>query len=262
MRWHDAAQSRELSQARADRAYGKFTPGLDFAPVQNPLVLRIRAAARQNLLPGLMLQALALALLSSYYGWPAARGVLERLMALKLAWGIGYSFLAGALFAGLLPRLVMRWTGAWRGPVASELAFAVLFWGYRSVEVDIFYRLQAHWFGGTAAWRVVLAKALVDQLLYSPLWAVPTIAAAAVWKDAGYSWRGMRAHVDREFFALRLPSAIIGNALVWLPTVVAIYVLPSALQLPVSNLVASFWVLLMIVLLRNDGSRHARQDTM
>jgi hypothetical protein len=37
------------------------------------------------------------------------------------------------------------------------------------------------------------------------------------------------------------------------PAVVAIYLLPGALQLPVSNLVGSFWVLLMIVLLkRND----------
>ena len=45
--------------------------------------------------------------------------------------------------------------------------------------------------------------------------------------------------------------------MVWLPAVIAIYFLPSALQLPVSNLVGSFWVLLMIVLLQRkaDGDQ-------
>ena len=49
---------------------------------------------------------------------------------------------------------------------------------------------------------------------------------------------------------LRQPSAVVGNAMVWTPAVVAVYFLPPALQLPVSNLVATFWVLLMIVLLK------------
>jgi hypothetical protein len=217
--------------------------------VLDRLAPRIRSAARQNARPALVLQGLAFATVAGYFTWPAARELLDRLMALKQAWGLAYSFAAGALFAGLLPRLVMRWTGAWRGAVAPELAFALAFWGWRSAEVDLFYRLQAHWFGSAADWGTVLAKTLVDQLLYSPLWAVPQIALAHLAKDARWSWRTMRAHLDRDFLALRLPSAIIGNAMVWTPAVVAIYFLPSALQLPVSNLVASFWVLLMAVLL-------------
>jgi hypothetical protein len=228
--------------------------------VPHPLVSRLRAAARQNLLPALALQAVALGLLSGWYGWPALHDALDRLMELKLAWGVGYAFLAGALFAGVLPRLVMRWTGDQRGPLGAELAFATLFWGYRGVEIDLFYRLQAHWFGAVADWRAVIAKTCVDQLVYSPFWAVPSIALAYMWKDAGYSWRGMRGHLDREFFTLRLPSAVVGNAMVWLPAVIAIYFLPSALQLPVSNLVASFWVLLIVVLLartaKHDGLPH------
>ena len=128
--------------------------------------------------------------------------------------------------------------------------FACLFWGWRSVEVDLFYRLQAHWFGAGADWHTVLAKTAVDQLLYSPLWAVPEIALAFEWKEAGFSWRAARARLDRDFFTTRLPAAVLGNAMVWLPAVIAIYFLPSALQLPVSNLVGSFWVLLMIVLLQ------------
>ena len=222
---------------------------LDCPAVTHPLLARLRDAARQNAVPAAVLQTLTLLLLLGYYRWAPAHDVLERLLRLKLAWGAGYSFLAGVLFAGLLPRLVLRWKGQ-RGRFAVELGFACLFWGWRSVEVDLFYRLQAHWFGAAADWPTVLAKTAVDQLVYSPLWAVPQIALAFAWKDADFSWRAARAHLDRDFFVTRLPAAVLGNAMVWLPAVLAIYFLPSALQLPVSNLVGSFWVLLMIVLLR------------
>jgi len=221
--------------------------------VTHPLLARLRDAARQNAVPAAVLQTLTLLLLLGYYRWTPAHDVLEQLLRLKLAWGAGYSFLAGALFAGLLPRLVLRCKGE-GGHLAVELAFACLFWGWRSVEVDLFYRLQAHWFGAAADWHTVLAKTAVDQLLYSPLWAVPEIALAFEWKAAGFSWRAARARMDRDFLATRLPAAVLGNAMVWLPAVIAIYFLPGALQLPVSNLVGSFWVLLMIVLLRRNDS--------
>jgi hypothetical protein len=222
--------------------------------VTSPLLDRLRDAARQNALPGAVLQTLTLLLLLGYYRWTPAHDLLEQLLRLKLAWGVAYSFLAGALFAGLLPRLVLRLKGVGGPRFPVELAFACLFWGWRSVEVDLFYRLQAHWFGAAAQWQTVLAKTAVDQLAYSPLWAVPQIALAFEWKEAGFSWRATRARLDRDFFATRLPAAVIGNAMVWLPAVVAIYFLPGALQLPVSNLVGSFWVLLMIVLLQRRGA--------
>jgi len=220
--------------------------------VTPPLLARLRDAARQNAIPAVVLQALTLALLAAWFRWPAAHALLERLQQLKQAWGAGYSFLAGALFAGLLPRLVLRWTGRGGDRFAVELAFAVLFWGWRSVEVDLMYRLQAHWFGAAADWPTVLAKTAFDQLAYSPLWAVPEIALAFEWKEAGFSWRATRRRLDRDFFAVRLPAAMVGNAMVWLPAVIAVYFLPTALQLPVSNLVGSFWVLLMIVLLKRQ----------
>ncbi|MFL6695791.1 MAG: Mpv17/PMP22 family protein [Vitreoscilla sp.] len=216
----------------------------------HPLLARLRDAARQNAIPAAVLQTLTLALLLGYYRWTPVHELLERLLRLKLAWGAGYSFVAGALFAGVLPRLVLRLKGVGGRSFLAELAFACLFWGWRSVEVDLFYRWQAHWFGAAADWQTVLAKTAVDQLLYSPLWAVPEIALAFEWKEAGFSWRRARERLDRDFFMTRLPAAMLGNAMVWLPAVIAIYFLPSALQLPVSNFVGSFWVLLMIVLLQ------------
>jgi hypothetical protein len=220
--------------------------------VTHPLLARLRDAAHQNAVPAVVLQTMTLALLLGYWWSAPVHDALERLLRLKLAWGAAYSFLAGALFAGLLPRLVLRWTGRATGRFAVELAFAMAFWGWRSVEVDFMYRLQAHWFGAGADWPTVLRKTAFDQLLYSPLWAVPEIALAFEWKESGFSWRRLRGRLDRDFLAVRLPAAMLGNAMVWLPAVLAVYFLPTALQLPVSNLVGSFWVLLMIVLLKRD----------
>ena len=162
---------------------------LDCPAVTHPLLARLRDAARQNAVPAAVLQMLTLLLLLGYYRWTPAHDALDRLLRLKLAWGAAYSFVAGALFAGLLPRLVLCMKGAGGRRFALEVAFACAFWGWRSVEVDLFYRLQAHWFGSAADWRAVLAKTAVDQLLYSPFWAVPEIALAFEWKEAGFSWR-------------------------------------------------------------------------
>lgn len=247
-----------LSAARPFRARGRLSsrqPGapprrgpLDCGTVPHPLLSRVRDAARQNLRPGLVLWSAALAVLALYYGSPGGREALENWMQLKVRYGAGYSFVAGAVFAGLLPRLVMTATGVHRGPLAPELAFGALFWGYKAVEVDFFYRLQSHLFGDGTDWRTLLAKTFVDQALYSAMWAVPTITIVYACKEAGWRWPAIRQRLDRRFFRLELPSVMIGNAMVWTPTVMMVYLLPPALQLPVSNFVAAFWVLVLVLL--------------
>jgi len=128
--------------------------GIDCPAVTHPLLARLRDAARQNAIPAVLLQALTLALLVAWWRWPAAHELLERLLRLKLAWGVAYSFLAGALFAGLLPRLVLRGMGRDTGRFPVELAFALAFWGWRSVEVDLMYRAQAWCFAKTQTSRI------------------------------------------------------------------------------------------------------------
>ena len=66
------------------------------------------AAARANLLPGLVLQAFALALLLAYYFHGPSRHAMDALASLKARWGWGYSLPATALFGGLIPFLYLR----------------------------------------------------------------------------------------------------------------------------------------------------------
>ncbi len=223
-------------------------------PVErHPLLRRIRQAAARNLRPALAIWGVALGVLFAYYGTDAGRHALEGLMALKERYGSVYSFLVGAIFAGLVPRLVMLATGAHRGPLGPELGFGMALWGYRGVEVDWFYRLQGWLFGNDHAWQTVLCKTLVDQGLYSVFWVVPSLSVLYAWKASGWSPARTRRRIDATFVRLELPSAMIANAMVWTPTVVVVYLLPPALQLPVSNLVATFWVLMLVLLLGREA---------
>lgn len=220
---------------------------------RHPLLSRIGDAAARNARPGLLLWGAAGSVLALYYGSEAGRAALVAWMELKLRYGALYSFLAGGLFAGLLPRAVMLATGVHRGALLPELVFGFLFWGYKGVEVDFLYRGQALLFGDGIDWRTVASKTLVDQALYSALWASPSITLTYVWKEAGFRLDALRARLDRPFWRLELPSVIIANALVWTPTVVIVYLLPQPLQLPVSNFVASFWVLMLTLLVKRPA---------
>jgi hypothetical protein len=221
------------------------------------LLSRIGDAARRNLKPGLVLWAAAATVLAMYYGSDTGRALLGQWMQLKVRYDAAYSFVAGALFAGMLPRAVMLAMGVHRGRVVPELLFGALFWGWRGVEVDYFYRLQSWMFGDGTDWRTVLVKTAVDQGVYSVVWAVPSITLAYVWKDAGFRLSGVLARLDRQFLRLELPSVIVGNALVWTPAVTVVYLLPPPLQLPVSNFVASFWVLVLVWLVGRKTSEAA-----
>ncbi|OYV03902.1 MAG: hypothetical protein CFE26_19720, partial [Verrucomicrobiales bacterium VVV1] len=129
-------------------------------------------AARANVVPGLIVQALMLTVLLAYYFYPPTRTWLDQLATVKSRWGYGYtalsSMVAGALIPELLRILVFQRATVKRENL-SNLLFALPFWCFMGVVVDFFYRRQAGWFGEEATLAVVAKKVLVDQFLYSPL---------------------------------------------------------------------------------------------
>lgn len=208
-------------------------------------------AARQNLVPGLFLQALALLLVFLYYGVPAARFLFEDLARLKAGYGFAYSFFATAIFGGLIPFLYMRALGLapW-----SHLLFFVLFWGVKGMEVDALYRLQDFLFASWPRSLAIPVKVIIDQFVYNPLWAAPTALLAFAWKDRGFRLRAVRDLGIAGFLRRELPPALLSTWGVWVPTVAAVYSLPLLLQVPLFNLVLCFWVLLFTALTRPAAS--------
>jgi hypothetical protein len=196
--------------------------------------------------PGLVLQSCALLILFGYLFAPGFHTVLDQVGALKVRYGYGYAAISTAIFGGLIPFSVLFATRQIpKGRALPELAFYALFWMWKGVEVDALYRMQSLLFGNGTDVGTIAAKAAVDQFLYNPLWAGPTQVLFFLWKDAGFSWRGLVLGLREESLQHRLVVILLSTWIVWLPTVSIMYALPIALQLPLSNLVLCFWCLLL-----------------
>lgn len=220
--------------------------------IANPVSIKssILAALKQNLLPGLVLQFFALATVLTYFFVPASQSVFAWFGVLKQQYGYAYSFVATAIFGGLLPFLYLWATKALdaRRSLLGLLVFYLVFWGLKGMEVDFFYRLQGEWFGYQNNLATIASKTAVDQFLYSALWAAPGITIVYLWMAGGYGIKAWLAAMDREFFCVKIPTVIFSNWLVWIPAVSIVYSMPQDLQIPLFNLVLCFWVLLLAIL--------------
>lgn len=211
------------------------------------------AAARANLVPGLFLQAFAVAIIVAYYGHAPTRGVLDTVAAVKERFGYLYSFFATALFGGLIPFLWLRLNPATRPFTPwSHGLFLVAFWAIRGVEVDAFYRFQAWFFGSTIDFLTVAKKVAADLFIYCPAWATPTTLLVFHWKENGFDFGVMRRLDKLRFFRENLLTALFTTWCVWLPAVVALYSLPATLQMPLFNIVLCFFSLLFATLTRRS----------
>ena len=181
------------------------------------------------------------------------RNWLDVIGATKQRVGYPFSAISTALFGGVIPYLVLLATGRLgRGQRALEFLFYVGFWTWKGVEVDAFYRLQAHLFGNGASAAVIAKKAIVDQFLYNPLWAGPTQIGFFLWKDSGFSLARLRRQLSDRSFAQRMLVVLMSSWVVWIPAVAIIYSLPTSLQIPLFNLVLCFWCLLLTSVSRGE----------
>lgn len=216
----------------------------------------VLSAVRANIVPGLFLQAFALAIVLAYEFSGSVREALDFIGRVKVEGGFVYSILATSFFGGLVPYVVL--TLARRIPPERRLkdfAFYLLFWGYKGFEVDLLYLSQAAWFGDERDFITIFSKTLVDQLAYGPLLAVPTQTVFFLWKDSGYSLAGVRDALRKESLWARLIVVMASNWFVWIPAVAIIYSLPVPLQLPLSNLVLTFWTLILTFVSRSETEK-------
>ena len=203
--------------------------------------------ARANLWPGLALQLAALALVVAYYNEPGVHALLTRLVEVRQSAGLAYGMASTALFAGVLPFLYIRMECriAGRQPQFSWMQGFVLtaFWTYKGLEIDVWYRLLAHSFGTGHSPGTIAIKAFLDQFVYCPGFAIPTVAATY---EALRDRNGFLADIRTAgWYRRRVLPILISNWVVWVPAVMIIYSLPTPLQLPLQNIIIWFYTLIV-----------------
>jgi hypothetical protein len=224
---------------------------------RNPLKKSL-AAARSNLKPGFVLQAFALAIVLSYYFIPAFHEAVGQVAKLKRESGLIFSALSTCLFGGLIPFFILKFSKATKDSTPwIFLPFYALFWMYKGVEVDLFYRLQALLFGSGNSVGTIVAKVAVDQFVYNPVWACPTQILGFMWLNAHYDFGVFKKIDGKDFWANQVFTALVSTWCLWVPMTAIIYSLPSDLQIPLFNIVLCFWVLILTFITNKPSARRA-----
>ena len=217
------------------------------SPNTHPFLVGLHAA-RANLIPGLLVQFAMAAVLGAYYFYAPAQARLAELALLKERWGYGFACVSGMLAGAVLPELLAIAVFQ-RGRVnlknLKNLLFGALYWGTQSMMVDGFYRLQAVMFGTHVDLLTVAKKVMVDQFLYTPLYAVPFAMACFEWRNNGYRFEGMRRVLTLRFYKQTTFPAVVAAWGVWIPVVCMVYSLPSLLQIPLFSLALTFWSMML-----------------
>jgi len=220
----------------------------------NLLWSRCRMAAKQNMIPGLFLQFLAIVLLVTYYNIDTVKSFWDKIAMIKSENDYLFSALSTSFFGGLLPLLIMRFRGAkFKIGFGNELVFMLLFWAYKGMEVNLLYQYQSVWYGSGNDAITLVKKVCTDMFIYNPFWAVPTQVLPYLWKDKRFSFAKTYEAIDKKLFTLQMPSILFATWIVWIPTVTIVYSFPSALQIPLFNIVLCFWVLILSFLSKNEN---------
>jgi hypothetical protein len=206
--------------------------------------------ARANLWPAAALQLFALCLVLGYYYQPGVHSALAHLAEVRQRTGVAFGIASTALFGGILPFAYISLTRSdhledRRSRWIKGLCLTA-FWAYKGLEVGLWYRLQAYVVGGGHEATTIAIKVFLDQLVYCPVLAVPVTVLVYQAVEMGFDWPGLRADVRApSWYRRRVLPVLISNLGVWVPAVAVIYCLPTALQLPLQNIVLCFYTLIV-----------------
>jgi hypothetical protein len=214
---------------------------------------RIVAAARANIVPGLILQAVALVIVVAYFRSATVHTAFDRVAALKQEVGMPFAMVSTALCAGVFPLLLQGLQRQVPGQVArrregiSALPFYLVYWAIIGATVDALYLFLARLFGDNNLPLTVIKKVSFDEFLFTPI-VLGFYVICCTWKDSGYSTTRARQVLSDGKFVRRWWPMLIAAWIVWIPAVAMVYCLPQPLQLPVNNVIMCMWAMILLFL--------------
>lgn len=214
-------------------------------------------AARTNILPGLLLQAVMVCFIALYLFHNGTREFLARVGTVRSQMGYVFAVVSYIFSGALLPevmRVVFFQKGRFRLPNLWSVVSMAPLWALLGLIVDFFYRIQGGWFGVGNTWDVVFMKVAVDQLFFSPLVVNPLVVAYLAWQKERFRTSAVEAIFSWDFINEKMIPTQIAVWCVWLPGVSLVYSMPPLLQLPVAVLIQCFWVLILTTI-NQSGSR-------
>lgn len=211
------------------------------------------SAARMTLRPALAVWGLILGIVVSYYAIPASHQVFEWLVAVQAWMGIWFSSIGMGLSVGVLVELVkvcLSKPRRWKRENTVNALFNFAVFGLMGASHHNRYAFQNEVFGSGNSFGVLASKVLFDQFVWTVFVANPYQAICYLWKNHGFRWRPVVRQMRpfRTFWGTQMLPVLISNWAFWIPMGFLIYCFPPTLQIPVSILAVTTWVMLLSVL--------------
>jgi hypothetical protein len=212
-------------------------------------------ALKANWIPAVGIWVAGALVVYGYYDGGFVFDASEWILSMRGRLGIVYPMLSMMLFGALLPTLTVILAHPKDRRIAlHRLMYLVPFWTYKGAEVDLFYRLQAWVFGTSNDFVTVACKVAVDQFVYTPTVCMVSIVLFLRWvaRRTGEIPAGSTIMPKSWYGQLALP-VIVANWALWIPAVSLVYMLPTALQLPLANLILWLWSMMLIWMAKDQG---------
>lgn len=208
--------------------------------------------AKANLIPAIALWIVGIALVLAYYQLPPVTRALDHVGRFKLAWTPWFAIVSTALFGSLIPVFIQR-TLAPKGPSqpGHKIILLMIFWAIMGWEIDLLYRLQAHFFGNGTDPITIAKKTFVDQFIWGPFLGIPQTILGYLFVENSGSITACRAALKRKSFLQRTIPLLIATWVVWVPAISLVYLFPTSLQLPLMNIILALWSLVLIFFSKN-----------
>jgi len=199
---------------------------------------------RTNAVPVAILWVLAIILIAAYYAVPQVAEWLEPVADWQVRWGWKGAFCSCAFFCGVIPYFVYRFAGRARQVHPFRIAAAQTLWcGFHGVICNWFFHIQIGLFGAGHDPLTIIAKIIADQFGWSVLVIVPTNAVfyavvAGGLRIGSHSKEALRSLFWRSYVPTLLSGWCFG-----IPSCLAVYSFPPALQIHVLGLMSACGVI-------------------
>ncbi|WP_309380554.1 hypothetical protein [Cerasicoccus frondis] len=217
-------------------------------------------AIKRSLAPAILVWGLMAAIAAVYYGIPASHAFFIKLDALRASLGIMFPFLGMGLSVGVLAetmKVLFSPERRWKKENTITAGFNLFMFGVLGVTQSFFYDAQTWLIGSGNTPRILLAKMLIDQFIWTVFFANPYQTLLFTWKEKGFNTRQVMSELRpfKVFWGLQVLPVLITNWAFWIPMVLIIYSFPTTLQLPLVILAVTIWVLLLTILTQSKETK-------
>ncbi|MCG9894003.1 MAG: hypothetical protein MH204_00825 [Fimbriimonadaceae bacterium] len=167
----------------------------------------------------------------------------------KAATGLLGALVAGAIAGGILPeiaKVLAGRMGRWDAARVRLVAFTAFVYAIVGVLVDLLYIVLAITVGPGRDWGTILAKMLIDQLIFTPFLGVAFAAYMFAWRGLGFRREALRGLFTKRGYLEHVWPMLPMCWLFWVPSLLIVYSLPVRLQFTFAILLEAAWSVLFV----------------